>query len=215
MGGEEVEFIDIPASEPGSSGIFDGNISPADGMTLRETTKTLAETLKAAAIVHQGYAIRELLEKYVNDPHGLDTVKKYKRQFEADAEISDQHNAYFRVRSNFAVMYAAAALAIDYRILPWKRKSTFRAIEKCMRLALATMETGANEPASTTQATGAHQIAKTLQQRLAEAKLVVVKPKRKVSEDQARTRQNADGFRINGEIYVKPDCFRRWIPDSA
>ena len=30
------------------------------------------------------------------------------------------HNAHYRVRTNFAVMYAAAALAIDYEILPWK-----------------------------------------------------------------------------------------------
>jgi hypothetical protein len=42
--------------------------------------------------------------------------------------------------------------------------------------------------------------------------LVVVKPKQKVSEEQARARQKADGFKIKGEIYVKPDRFKRWIP---
>ena len=51
-----------------------------------------------------------------------------------------------------------------------------------------------------------------LKERIAEAELVVVKPKQKVTEAQARARQKADGFKINGEIYVKPDRFKRWVP---
>ena len=141
-GGEEVRFMDIPASDPNSPGIFDGNIEPAPGKTLRETTKELVETLKVNAIKHQGYAFRELQERYVNDPHGLERLKTYKEQFERDAVLPEAHNAYYRVRTNFAAMYAAAALAIDYEILPWKKRPTFRAIEKCMRLALATLATG-------------------------------------------------------------------------
>ena len=41
---------------------------------------------------------------------------------------------------------------------------------------------------------------------------MVVKPKQRVTEEQAHARQKADGFKIDGEIYVKPDCFKRWIP---
>jgi hypothetical protein len=212
LGGEEVRFIDIPASEPNSSGIFDGDIKPAPGTTLRETTKELVETLRVNAIRHQGHAFRALLEKYVNDPHGLEHVRTYKEQFERDAVLSDGHNARYRVRSNFAVMYAAAALAIDYEILPWKKGPTFRAIEKCMRLALASMQTGQSQEVSTPLAVDVHHLGKTLQKRLARAKLLPVKPKKKVTKKQARARQKADGFKINGEIYVKPDRFKRWIP---
>ena len=75
LGGEEGRFMDIPASDPNSSGIFDGNIVPAPGKTLRETTKELIETLKADAIKHQGHAFRELMEKYINDPHGFERLK--------------------------------------------------------------------------------------------------------------------------------------------
>lgn len=212
LGGEEVRFIDIPASDPNSSGIFDGDIKPAPGKTLRETTKEIVESLKVNAIKHQGHAFRALMEKYVNDPDGLETLKKYKEQFERDAELPDGHNAYYRVRSNFAVMYAGAALAIDYEILPWKKGPTFRAVEKCMRLALATMQIGKAQEASTTPAVDAHHLGRTLEEALAHAKLVSVKPKRKVTEKQARARQKADGFKINGEIYVKPNRFKRWIP---
>ena len=51
--------------------------------------------------------------------------------------------------------------------------------------------------------------------RIAEAELVTVKPKQRVTEAQARARQKADGFKINGEIYVKPDCFKRWVPSQS
>jgi hypothetical protein len=212
LGGEEVRFIDIPASEPNSSGIFDGDIKPGPAKTLRETTKELVETLKVNAIRHQGHAFRALLEKYVNDPHGLEHVRTYKEQFERDAVLSDRHNAHYRVRSNFAVMYAAAALAIDYKILPWKKGPTFRAIEKCMRLALASMQTGQSQKASTPLPVDVPHLGKTLQKQLARAKLLPVKPKQKVTKKQARARQKADGFKINGEIYIKPDRFKRWIP---
>ena len=195
LGGEEVRFIDILASDANSAGIFDGNIVPAPGKTLRETTKELIETLKANAIKHQGHAFRKLLEKYVNDQHGLERLKAYKQQFERDAVLPDLHNAHHRVRSNFAVMYAAAALAIDYGILPWKKRPTFRAIEKCMRLALATLATGANQPPAKAAAVDPRGVGRTLKEQLAQAELVVVKPKQKVSEEQARVRQKADGFR--------------------
>jgi putative DNA primase/helicase len=75
LGGEEVRFIDIPASDPNSAGIFDGKITPAPGKTLRETTKELIDTLEVNAIKHQGYAFCELMEKYINDQHGLERVK--------------------------------------------------------------------------------------------------------------------------------------------
>jgi putative DNA primase/helicase len=211
LGGEELRLIDIPASDPTSSGIIDGTIRPAAGKTLRETTKELVETLKASAIKHQGYAFRELLEKYVNDPHRLER-RAYKEQFEQDAVLSDKHNAHYRVRSNFAVMYAAAALSIDYGILPWKKRPTFRAIEKCMRLALATMATGPKERAAATPAIDTGHLGRTLKKRIADAELVIVKPKQRVTEAQARARQKADGFKINGEIYMKPDRFKRWVP---
>ena len=215
LGGEEVRFIDIPASDPNSSGIFDGDIKPAPGTTLRETTKELVETLRVNAIKHQGHAFRALLENYVNDPHGLEQVRTYKEQFERDAVLSDRHNAHYRVRSNFAVMYAAAALAIDYKILPWKKGPTFRAIVKCMRLALATMQTGQGQAASTPLPVDMHHLGETLQKQLACAKILPVKPKKKVTKKQASARQKADGFKINGEIYVKPDRFKRWIPTQS
>ena len=148
----------------------------------------------------------------MNDPSGLETLKKYKQQFERGAVIADAHNAHYRVRSNFALMYGATALAIDYEILPWGTGSTFRAIEKCMRLALAMLETGnTHEPSPTLGSSSCI---------ISQDPVGAARPRRnRTCQAQAKSeqkagavRQKADGFKINGEIYVKPDQFKRWIP---
>jgi hypothetical protein len=153
-----------------------------------------------------------LLEKYVNDQCGLQRLKAYKQQFERNAVLPDLHNAHHRVRSNFALMYAVVALAIDYEILPWTKQLTFRAIGKCMGLALATLATGAKEPSGAAPGVDLHRVGRILKKRIAEADLLAVTPKQKVTNEQARAREKADGFEINGEIYVKPDRFKAWIP---
>jgi hypothetical protein len=145
----------------------------------------------------------------------LETLKKYKRQFEYEAAIAGAHNAHYRVRSNFAVMYAAAALAIDYGILPWGKSPTFRAIEKCMRLALEMLETGKAQAASPVQKIDLLRVANTVKKHMARAVILPVKPKQKVTAEQARARRNADGFKINGQIYVKPERFKSWVPAQS
>ena len=214
LGGEEVRFTDIPASEPGSSGIIDGNIDLKPGKGLGETTKEFVETLQADAIKYQGHALRALLQRYVNDPRGLETLRKYKQQFERECPIPCAHNAHYRIRSNFALMYAAAALAIDYGILPWGRRSTFGAIEKCMRLALAMLETGKTETASTTPIIDLQSLGKTLKEQLSRAQILRVQRRQKVSKEQVRARQKADGFKIESETYIKPDRLKHWIPSQ-
>jgi hypothetical protein len=125
--------MDVPANETGSSGIFDGKVTPKPGKTVRETTKEWADDLGADAIRFQGHAGPAFLERYMRDPHGLDKIKKYREQFEAEAKLRDQHNAHYRIRGNFALLYAVPALAIEYGVLPWGKNATFRDIEKCMR----------------------------------------------------------------------------------
>ena len=49
---------------------------------------------------------------------------------------------------------------------------------------------------------------------LGRGKILRIAPKQKVTAEQARARQNADGFKIDGKIYVKPYCFRTWVAQS-
>jgi hypothetical protein len=167
LGGEEVRFIDVRASEPGSLGIFDGQITKLPRKTDRETTKAIIEQMKVDAEVNQGFAFREFLRNYFDDAEALSNVQAYKGQFESDVPVPSS-NAALRIRSNFALIWAAAAMAIDYAVLPWKKLPTFRAVEKCLRKALEVIEAG-KAPGSPVDATTS--ILKALNDKLKKANL--------------------------------------------
>ena len=131
--------MDVRASELGSLGIFDGKITTRPGKTDGETTKELVERMKVDAEANQGFALHEFLRKYFRDAKALSKVRAYKNQFEREVSVAS-FNAALRIRSNFALIWAAAAMAIDYGVLPWKKPLTFRAVEKCLRKALDVIE---------------------------------------------------------------------------
>jgi uncharacterized protein (DUF927 family) len=129
LGGEEVRFIDVRASEPGSLGIFDGRVTAHPEKTDRETTKELIEKMKIDAEANQGFAFHEFLGNYFSDAEALSKVRTHKDQFESKVSVPSS-NAALRIRSNFALIWAAAAMAIDYAVLPWKKPPTFRGCRK-------------------------------------------------------------------------------------
>jgi Domain of unknown function (DUF927) len=208
LGGEQVRFIDVRASEPGSLGIFDGAVTTQPGKTDRETTKELIDRMKVDAKHNQGFAFHEFLRNYFDDAEALSNVRAYKGQFESEVIVASS-NAALRIRSNFALIWAAAAMAIDYGVLPWKKRPTFKAVEKCLRKALEVIEAG-KAPGSPVDA--ATSILEALNDKLEKADLRKVVLRKQITSEQARRRVKADGFRINGDIYVKPDRLRRWVP---
>ena len=208
LGGEEVRFTDVPSSDRMSLGIFDGAIGTQPGKTDRETTKDLIEQMKADAEFNQGFPYQEFLRNYFQDAEALSKVRAYKSQFESEVSVSPS-NAALRIRSNFALIWAAAAMAIDYEVLPWKKPPTFKAVEKCLSKALDVIEAG-KAPASAADATTS--ILMALNDKLEKADLRKVVLRKQITPEQARRRVKADGFRINGDIYLKPDRLRRWVP---
>jgi uncharacterized protein DUF927 len=214
LGGEEVRLTDVPAARPGSLGIFDGKIRPAPGKTPPETTKELVERMKVDARQYQGHAGPEFLRQYVNDPNATTTVRKYMERFEAEAKVLHLSNAHYRIRSNFALLYAAAALAIDYGILPWGKRATLRVIKRCMRDALVLLESSRLSLTSQPGAAKTSELVTALTRHLAASKLAPVTLKQRATATQVKRRREADGFLITGEIYLKPDRLKQWFPDQ-
>jgi Domain of unknown function (DUF927) len=208
LGGEEVRFTDVCASEPGSLGIFDGQITKLPRKTARETTKKLIDQIKNDAEANQGFAFQEFLRNYFDDAEALSKIRAYKDRFESEVGVTSS-NAALRIRSNFALIWAAAAMAIDYGVLPWRKVPTFKAVEKCLRKALDVIEAG-KAPASAADATTS--ILMALNDKLGKADLRKVVLRKQITPQQARRRVKADGFRVNGDIYLKPDRLRSWIP---
>jgi hypothetical protein len=82
-----------------------------------------------------------------------------------------------------------------------------------MRLAFGEIELGSLDAGA--PAVDAKEICDRLMIHLLSAQIIGVTPKEKVTEDQARERQQADGFEIGGTTYIKPDRFKDWVPAQA
>jgi putative DNA primase/helicase len=112
LGGEEVRLIDVPATESGSHGVFDRGLETGDAGTALEAAKRLADTLAASARRYQGHAFVAFLRRLVRDQDWEATVQAYKAQFEREV-TAPASTAIYRIRSNFAIIWAAGVLAID------------------------------------------------------------------------------------------------------
>ncbi len=204
--------MDISASEPGSQGIFDGKLKPKKDKSLLETAKVLVDRTLELAMRNQGYVLPAFLYRLVKDKNWEATVRRYKKQFESEVEAPGER-AIYRIRSNFAVIWAAAALAIDYKLLPWKKRGALKAIEKCFKrciAALASPLTEAVEPRSSNSAN----VLQTFKEKLNQCDLQSIQQRRKASKDETTARQKADGFIIDGVTYLKNDRVEGWFPSS-
>jgi putative DNA primase/helicase len=197
LGGEEVRLIDVPATDSTSQGIFDRSAN----LTIEEAKQTI-ENLRADAIVHQGVALHKFLRRYTKDANAVEKLKRYRRDFEKKASRVMTQTSDIRICSNFAVIYAAAALAIEYEILPWGKKSTLKAVQKCMAAALQVRLENKNP---TTPETDPATVLKRVQEELENLDILAIKKGTKALD--AERREQADGFRSGTEVLVKPD---RW-----
>jgi Domain of unknown function (DUF927) len=214
LGGEEVRLIDVPASEPGSAGVFDGKIEKDDGRTLLETTKAVVETLGASAIKYQGHAFTAFLCELTRDKDWEKKVRAYKSEFESKVAAPNS-TALHRIRSNFAIIWAGGALAIDYGVLPWKKSRLRKAVAKCFHRAVSVLQSPDAAKAPGSDPSTPTDLLATLKQRLARCKLCAIMPHTKVSDEQLASRRQADGFVINGVTYVKHDRLNAWFPEKS
>ena len=123
--------------------------------------------------------------------------------------------AVYRIRSNFAIIWAAGALAIDYGVLPSKKSRLRTAVKKCFHRALSVLQTPEAFEAPKSDQSSPEDFLKTLKERLAQSKLCAITPRTKVSDEEVVSRQRADGFIINGVTYVKQDRLKTWFPEKS
>jgi putative DNA primase/helicase len=135
--GEEVRMIDIPACRSELSDIFDGpNAIEMVGSTV-EQRRAFVEKLERSAERHQGAAFREYLDQRVKDKGAKSALERYMTKYIGAAPLPDQHRGLARIQRLFAAIYAGAVQAIDYGVLPWRRRETLAAIRTCMFDAMA------------------------------------------------------------------------------
>ena len=134
--GEEVRMINVRACVSDKGDIFDGpNADERVGSTLQERLD-FVERQEKLTLDCQGVAFRAYLAKRFTDPRAEETLKKYMDQFSEMASLPEQFRWLGRMRRLFAVVYAGAAQAIDYGVLPWGKQATLKAILACMTDAM-------------------------------------------------------------------------------
>lgn len=212
IGGEEVRFIDVPVAEPGSIGVFDG-IKVPSGRDPGEVGRMLADNLRQDAVTNQGFAMDAFLKRFMRDPEAaLVRTRHHMGEFTAKLSIRLETGPDQRIGANFSVVYAAAALGIEYGILPWKKKATRAAIEKCMASALATIRSSPPPVHHALAASTIKAAARRLRDVLDCLTLIPVKKGESCSDNEALRRQQVDGFRVAQKTLVKP---QRWKASDA
>ena len=134
--GEEVRMINVRACVSDKGDIFDGpNANERLGSTLEERLD-FVENQEKFTQDYQGEAFRTYLAKRFADKRAEEALKSYMDQFLQAAALPEQFRWLGRTRRLFAVVYASAAQAIDYGVLPWSKKATRQAIVACMTDAM-------------------------------------------------------------------------------
>jgi hypothetical protein len=212
FGGEEVRFIDVPVVESGVVGVFDGVKVPR-GRDSGEFGRMLADNLRRDAEMNQGFAMDAFLTNFMQDHEAaLARVKHHMRDFTAKISLTLGLGPDQRICADFSLMYAAAALAIEYGILPWKKKTTRAAIEKCMAGAFATLRNPSPPPSRNVDVRSIGTVAAALKDAMDRLTLILVKKGKPCSDEEAARRKKADGFRIGQKIFIKPPS---WKPTDA
>ncbi len=211
LAGEDVRLIDVPASEANSAGVFDKKIKDIPGESKIETVKRLVEQLERDARYNQGFALRAMMRRFVADGSNSATLRKYMRVFEKQSPVPADHRAFFRIRTNFAVLYAAAALAIDYDILPWKKAPTLKEIRKCMKLAFDVLHKHGGALSSVNQVDPSG-VASELAKRISNCKKCAIVAIKRDDAKALQARRNAECLTINGKSYIKSKVLKTWFP---
>jgi hypothetical protein len=193
--GEEVRMINVRACVSDEGDIFDGpNASKHVGGTLDERLP-FVEHQERLAVKYQGEAYRAYLTKRIADKTATETLNKYIAEYIGATPLADQYRWLGRIRKFFAVVYASAALAIDYEILPWSKKSTLKAIAACMTDAMEQLT--ANAKGASDMSTKAVKSDKVLlaefKQRVDDAKFVRLNRKRTNSHLVAKRLKKVNG----------------------
>jgi hypothetical protein len=99
-------------------------------------------------------------------------------------------------------------------VLPWGKRSTFKAVEKCLLLALAQLDAAKNAPTEDAALISPEQLVNELKALLTKANIEVVTQGARATTSECERRQIADGLLIDGKVYLKNDRFRQRFVDG-
>jgi Domain of unknown function (DUF927) len=194
--GEEMRMIDVPACVSKNNDIFDGQNADAHvGSTLEERVQ-FVEKHEKWSLDYQGEALRAYLSKRCADERAEETLKDYMDRFLEAAPLPRQFRWLGRIRRLFAVVYASAAQAIDYGVLPWSKKATRDAIIACMIDAMDQLAANFSDSpdSGAERANSEETLVAEFKRRVEDAKFVRIERNSREPHSMAKRLKKADGF---------------------
>jgi hypothetical protein len=218
--GEEVRMINVRACVSDMQDAFDGKRARNGVGRTVEQRRRFVEKQERLARKYQGEAFRAYLAKRAQDPNAKTTLKTYMTDYIASAPLPGQQRWLGRIQRLFAAIYAGAAQAIDYNVLPWTKKATLSAIRACMDDAMEQLI--ANSADGTDRALRSQRSDQSLlaefKQRVRDARFVRLERNRRKSKGLLVQLKNADGI-IRPTQPHKCECFlfgaalNAWFPE--
>jgi hypothetical protein len=211
-------MINVRACISDMQDIFDGeHVRDAVGRTV-EQRRRFVEKQERLAKKYQGEALRAYLAKRAQDPNAKATLKTYMADYIKKAPLPGQQRWLGRIQRLFAVVYASAAQAIDYGVLPWSKKATLRAISACMTDAMEQLI--ANAGCDSRSLRSDQSLLAEFKQRVHDGKFVRLERNRQKSKGLLARLKNADGI-IRPTKPHKCECLlfgtamNAWFPEVA
>lgn len=132
--GTRARLIEIPLPKD-AGGIFDG-LGDLEQAALVKKAKGLAEEIRRTAISDHGLAMHRFLDRIVREPTKvLESVQAARSEFLQSLRSKNYTALEHRHADRFAQLYAAGALAIQFKLLPWRVTALRKAVAKCHGLS--------------------------------------------------------------------------------
>jgi putative DNA primase/helicase len=201
--GSEVRMIDIPADSKSGQGIF-------NGVPKQMTPAKLAHQIEAACRRNYGHAAQKFIKGMLADGDKLTAkrIRLAKKRFFNEATVPKE-SWERRFAQRFALAYAAASIAIRYKIVPWQKEFVLGAIVSVYRAAREAVPDYEKSVALATRA---------IRRKLKAGRRLIDlreghKPNPKILNNRS------DGFIKMEEgaglfAAVKPKALQRWVGDS-
>jgi len=131
--GEEVRILELNAYGPSATDIFDTKLAGKRFGADKAARGRYAEALERACEANQGVALRAFMRRLVNDRKAtsklLDAVQEFRIAASATRPLETWEA---RIAKHIAAVYAAAKLAIQYKVLDWNERATRAALLQCL-----------------------------------------------------------------------------------
>lgn len=219
--GEEVRLIDLPAVSAGAVDIFDGRKAPGKIGASIEARRAKVQEIERSCKRQQGHAHVAFIKAFQKEGprRAAKRLTDWMAEFEGAANDIVTDSSLGRMASSFALAYAAARLAIDYDILPWKPNATRRDILSCFQDAVAELQRQAGTSASQAPVGDDDALVAKFNNALALAPTVSVRRSRKIGKKLRAALLDAAALRlpIKGRkmLLLKGDQMRVMFPDKA